>query len=666
MNLKTSLFDKSIIKSDFKRFWWVMAVFMLMLALFVLPDAVQNSAYPKSFADSFYLRTDTGVFSFIFAFGFGGMLFSYLHKGNSASCLHGLPIKRETRYISHILAGVVLLFIPIIISSIVIFIESVCLNSGEIFALKFALKYFYTCGVYILITLMVMIFAAMLSGNTIASYVFAGGFIVLPFAIETISKYVLDSNLYGFSASSYTAISEKLYIYGFDKMCSSKSLVYIVMIVVLFFINMWLYKIRSIESYEEIIAFKALRPVFMYAVAIFFGLFGWAMLNSMFEFNNLFWGTMPLGIVALIAAFMLNRKSFGIKGLLKPIIIFVLGAGILQLCFIFDITGYERRIPDISQVESVEPYNDVGIHGGYITNYAGGVDYADVGYKGILSDEKDIDNILKLHKAVVDNKKLNKSALYGTRVTIKYNLNNGKTLERSYSIDSSLYGNYLKEYYENDVYKKVAYPILNDNEKKINYVQYYGLDTEEGIRLQFIDYDKLYEALKKDIMALDYNQIKYTNNYGYDRGRTITVNYNEIIEYQGKKLTFENGLDIGLNNNFKNTNQLIDSYLANYRENMINPENIGHLDIYVNNLYPNDNDAESEIERVVQNVIVTDKNDILELYDFYSNLYKTTPDFENGAVRMSVNVYLGDNLFSGNSFYIAEDEIPDVLMKYLK
>ncbi len=109
MSLKTSLFDKSVIKSDFKRFWWVSALFMLLLALFVLPGAVNNTAYPESFADSFYFRTDEGFLSFAFAFGLGGLLFSYLHKGNSASCLHGLPVTRRTQYLSHILAGFVLL-----------------------------------------------------------------------------------------------------------------------------------------------------------------------------------------------------------------------------------------------------------------------------------------------------------------------------------------------------------------------------------------------------------------------------------------------------------------------------------------------------------------------------------------------------------------------------
>ena len=658
MNLKTSLFDKSIIKSDFKRFWWVTAVFMMLLALFVLPNAVKNYAYPEAFADSFYFHTDEGFFSFIFAIGLGGMLFSYLHKGNSASCLHGLPVKRKTQYLSHIFAGVVLLIIPIIISSIVIFIESLCLNSGEMFALKLALKYFYTCGVYAVTTLLVTVFAAMLSGNTIAAYVFTGGFIVLPFAIETISKYVLESNLYGFTPSNYTAISEKLYIYGIDKMCSPKSFVYICMIVILFFVNMWLYKIRSIESYEEIISFKALRPVFMYVVAVFFGFFGWTMLNSMFEFNNIFLGTMPLGIVALIAAFMLNRKSFGIKGLFKPLIIFVVGVGILQLCFVLDITGYERRVPDISQVESVEPYNDVYVYGGYDSYTTDGeIYYSDIGYKGILSEEKDIDNILKLHKAIVDNRNLDKSDFDGTRITIKYNLSNGKTLERSYTINDNLYTDYLKNYYENDVYKKSAYPILNDNNKKINYVTYYGLDTGDGIRLQYIDYDKLMEELEKDISALTYYDIKRNNIKG--RGRLLSIDYDEIVDYNGKELKFNKGLDVNITSEFKNTNEFLKDYLAQHKELLINPDNISSL------LITACDNAYDKEEAETKDISVDNKNDIIDTYNWIMSLYNETDNYEN-SITLDISIFVGENQITYGCIYVSEDNIPEVLMKYLK
>lgn len=661
MNLKTSLFEKSVIKSDFKRFWWVTVVFMLLLALFVLPNAVENYDYPESLLDSFYFRTDEGFLSFVFALGLGGMLFSYLHKGNSASCLHGLPLTRRAQYFSHIFAGIVLLIIPIIISSIVIYIECICLNSGEMLALKFALKYLYTCSVYAVMTLFVTVFAAMLSGNTIATYVFTGGFIVLPFAIETIGKYILEENLYGFTANSYVTISNKLYVYGIDNMCSKKSLIYIGIIVILLFVNMWLYKIRSIESYEEIIAFKALRPVFMYAVAVFFGFFGWAMLNSMFQFNNLFLGTMPLGIAALVIAFMLNRKSFSVKGLLKPLIIFVVGIGILQLCFILDITGYERRVPDISQVESVEPYNDIWTYG-YVTDSTDDVEYDDVKYRGTLSDEKDIDNIIKLHQAIVNNRKTDKSNFDGTRVTIKYNLNNGKELERSYTIDDNLYMDYMKNYYENEAFKKSRFPIINDNKKEINYVIYQGIDVKDSLRLQYIDYDKLEEAIKKDVMALSAEDLKKLS-YSDGCGRSISVNYNEIIEHEGKELKYNMSLDFNLNRNFKNTLDIVNKYFDSHKENIIDAEYIDGLEVNIYNVPVDENGNKIMAD---QSIYIDNKNDIKDIYNAMLELRNSIPDLRNNVVNMSIGVFVGNNQESYSYFGIDYNEIPEVLMKYLK
>ena len=42
MNSKTSLFSKALVKSDIKRYWWVSAIYMVLTALFILPNAVMK------------------------------------------------------------------------------------------------------------------------------------------------------------------------------------------------------------------------------------------------------------------------------------------------------------------------------------------------------------------------------------------------------------------------------------------------------------------------------------------------------------------------------------------------------------------------------------------------------------------------------------------------
>ncbi len=654
MNLKTSLFNKGIIKSDLKRFWWISAVYMLLLAV-MLPSAVNNPSYPAAYADEIYLSTDEGFLAFIFAFGLGGMLFSYLHKGNSASCLHALPVKKSTQYFSHVLMGALLLLVPIIIAGGVIGIECICLNTGEMFALKTAVRYMYTCGVYALAALLVTVFAAMLTGNTAAAYVFTPGFIILPYFAEAVVKAILDSNLYGYDSSG-TYFSNVFYVVGINNMCSHKSLIYIATIVVLLFVNLGLYSIRSIENYEEIVAFKILRPVFMYTVAVCFGFFGCILINETFDFNrsSLFLASLPLGCAALIAAFMLNRKSFGIKGVFKPLIIFIIGVGIFKLAFVTDITGYERRVPNIADVESVEPYGNVYSRLGIIY-YSRNIDYYDVRYKGVLTDQEDIQNIINLHSAVVKDKWTGIGEDY---ITLKYKLKNGRTLKRSYSINDEIYSQYMKLYYENEEYKKVKYPVIDDNEKNVVYVKYSAFNTSNEITLQHIDYNELVECIRKDAMALRYEDIEAAD---YDKGACLTVVYDEMIEYKGERYKFKCEEDLNINGYFKNTLALINAELPKY--NLIKAEDIGRAEIefYGETIENGDYADYGESKEIV----LSEKEDIQELYNEL-NSYAALTGPHKGFAELNIAFYdTKGSLLTESYFKFGKEELPEIIIKSL-
>lgn len=561
MNLKTSLFNKGIIKSDFKRFWWVSAVFMIFMALFVLPNAITD--YFTSNGDTnFYYRTDEGFFAFAAAFFLAGMVFSYLHKSNAVSNMHGSPITRKTQYLSHILAGGILIFIPVFISSAIIGFE--CIYAGA--EAGFALKYFYTCSVYAALVFMITVFAVMISGNTIAAFVFAGGIMVFPAFLIGILYYIFNNNLYGHS-SDILRFYEKIYLMGIDNIWGKGSVLYIIIILILLAVNWILYKIRELECCEEIVVFKHLRPVFMYTAAICFGYAGCVLINEIWEVNTLFTGALPLGCAALIAAFMLNQKSFSIKGLFKPLCVFVVIMAVVKLGFVWDITGYEKKIPDINEVESIEPYNNIaeytygGFYGFDEKQMVTRSDKTDKLYNGKITDKNIISDIEKLHKKLIDDRDINEKSNYNLmQIKLKYNLKNGKTLEREYEIKESNYTEYLKAYYETMEYKKAKYPLISDNDKEINYVSYYNdILTGKDIRLKSIDYDKLEEALKKDIMSFDYKEISEAERM-YS-GKYILINYTEHIYIDGRYYKLSNNFNLELNRYFVNTNKLINEEL---------------------------------------------------------------------------------------------------------
>lgn len=663
MNLKTSLFDKSIIKSDFKRFWWVMAVFMLLLALFVLPDAVENYGYPNSFADEFYFNTDKGALAFVFAFFLSGMLFSYLHKGSAVSSLHGLPVTRKSQYASHILVGSLLLFIPVFISGIVIFIESVCLNSGEIFALKYALKYMYVCGVYAAVAFMFTTLTVMISGNTIAAYIFSAAFMILPAFVISMIEVILNSNLYGYSNTEWYELYSKIYL-SFEQIWGKESLLYIIIIAVLVVVTYFLYKNRKLENYDEIVAFKFLRPVFMYTVAVCFGLFGDMLVVSIWNVNTLFLGTLPLGITALTAAFMLNRKSFSVKGLLKPVCIFVIAVGIVKLCFVLDITGYERRVPDIEDIVSIEPYNDIAgryddvsySNGSYLDNdyyreYRGNIE---------LTDKEDIENIVNLHKSIISNRKIERNKNHYEDMdnpidfNFKYNLKNGNTIERTYWVEESYYKDYLVRYYENDVYKKMRFPLINNVEKHINYVSYKGLYGQ--VVLQNIDYEKLYEAVKSDIDNLRYEDIAYINK-SYDNNNSLSINYGLQIEKNGEVYDYAGSMDIELNKCFKNTNALIRDALS--KAERITVDDIDGVYMTVRKY--------QDYKADVENFNITDDNKSKEIFTALEDMeYADNTESNSDVIDITMSFTCNGKQVVYCSYDKPYNEYPPVVREYLE
>lgn len=662
MNLKTSLFNKSVIKSDFKRFWWVSAVLMIFMALFVLPNVVTD--YITSGGDTdYYYRTDEGLFAFAAAFFLAGMIFSYLHKSNAVSNMHGIPVTRKTQYLSHILAGGILIFIPVFISSAAIGFE--CIYAGA--EAGFALKYFYTCSVYAALAFMMTVFAVMITGNTIAAYVFSSGILIFPAFFISITDYVLHNNLYGYT-SDLSGLIEKIYLIGIDNVWSKGSVSYIVIILILLAASWILYKIRELESCEEIVVFKHLRPVFMYAAALCFGYSGCMVINEIWEVNTLFIGSLPIGCAALIAAFMLNQKSFSIKGLFKPLCVFVVITAVVKLGFVWDITGYEKRIPDINEVESIEPYNNI-----VENTYGGFYDYGerqeitqsekiDRLYNSKITDKNIIADIEKLHEKLVADRNTKRKDDYNLmQVKLKYNLKNGSSMEREYSIKESDYIEDLKAYYETEEYKKALYPFISDSDKEINYVNYSNdIFVKSDIQLKYIDYNKLAEALKKDIMSFNYKEISEVKKI-YN-GAYILINYTEHINVNGKDYKISNNFNIELNRYFENTNNLINEEIKKYSLMLKTEEDIVSLQLsaYGENY---NYDTSSEIT-----ADINESEEIKKIFEAYMNNLEYIDESEANREYYTVDLNFTTN--SGNDYNLSirkpYNEIPVEIRKYLK
>lgn len=656
MNSKTSLFSKALVKSDIKRYWWVSAIYMVLTALFILPNAVM-----KDIGDVYSrFGSDNGGLALFFAFVLGGLLFSYLHRVNSVSFMNSIPVSRTTQYLSHILSGFILLIVPITVTSLVIFFEELHHGSG----IQFCYKYFYTCLLYSACAFMLTTFTSVLSGNLISTYVFGGGFVALPYFILSMANEIFSKNVYGF-VNYDEGIMQYIYIMGIDEMWAKRSVIYIAIALALFVISLVLYKLRNMENYGEVVAFKPLKPILMYFVAVCFGLFGYDLLYYIHNRSlNFTLGVLPLGIVALIAVFMLNQKSFSFKGILKPIVIFAVCMGIVNVIFAFDLIGYEKRIPDENNVVSIDAFS------GYYANcYATSRDYGAPIYddinKGILTDKKDIDTITKLHKYLVQRGAVNDNSI---SIKITYTLKNNKKLSRNYLLNY----NEMKDIYSIDNYKKVIYPIANDNKKEMDYVELSdSRSLSPSIRLYNIDINKLYDVVKKDVIKLTPEDLSAID-FGIDSDSHLDIHFTEYVNYKGKTYKYDISQNIPLNSCFKDVIDYLQQ--QGYTSNYVPIDSINSLDIDYSAL-DDQNDDYTDAETAVSeldtknNVQISDKNDIKAIMEALYNLNYKDPDDKNTALYR-LSIFSTDLRSNGEDGYITvtlpSNEISPALKKYFK
>lgn len=669
MNLKTYLFNKSVIKSDLKRFWWIAVIHMLILAIFVLPRVIRIDMTVSR--PEIYTVSDEGLIAFVMGFFIAGMVFSYIHKGNAVSMAHSMPLTRKNLYFSHIISGFILLVIPVVIGCIVIVLEGVGLKDvyepvmGE--AIKYSIKYFYTNMIYLLLSFFIVTFMVMISGNTIAAYLFGGAAIVLPLFVYIMAGYIMNNNLYGFSGFDSNIMSY-IYIGSVEEMWSLRSLLYVVLIILLFTGSLMVYKARNLENYDEIIAFNFIKPVFVFGVSLCFGLFGMYVINNTADTNTFFLGSIPLGVSAIAGANMINKKSFTIKGILKPVVLYVALIGVVKLTFVYDLTGYERYVPDAENVVSIEPYKNIS-DVRYSQYYCGDVrspSYADaVNLKIEVTSEEDIKKIEELHKFIVENRnEVRKEDFQGFKnpvwVEFKYNIKGGRTVERKYTIDEELYSSYLKGYYENPNYKLAEYPILSDRNKTIRNIVYNGNGKTNGeISLRYSDYGKITEALKKDIEGLDYNIISDMNK-GYECGEYISVNYTETVNYGGRDYTYSYEEMIELNRYFKNTLNYINEELPKYSDKLINEDSIKGVYMVFDSYYDYDEGGE-----VGKNVSVTDKEEVMKILNALKN--NAYIEGDGKGEFHTVDITFTTDGYQTYSAYINKpySEIPAEIIKYM-
>ena len=323
-------------------------------------------------------------------------------------------------------------------------------------------------------------------------------------------------------------------------------IIFLLVAIAQMFAAWYLYKKRALETNGDIISFKFLKPVFMAFVSAFSGTLGYFYFNSFFD-NSIFY-LLPFGIIGIIASYMLSKKTLNIKGAWKGIIVYVLSVLVIYFVITFDMTGFERRIPDIDDIESVDMLSDSEIENyermSKLTRKIGEKEYT---YKNPLKvedfriyDKAQIEDIINMHKYFIDNRDVGKEVT--VRVPIRYNLKNGRKLKRVYKASyisdkealQKVYSqkNQILRHHEWLINKEPVVSIEISDERNIkNQNRLFMLLTGDDERTKI-----LIDALIKDLETATYEDIISTKN----SPTTITIEYNkEMVDAFGEPVAKE-------------------------------------------------------------------------------------------------------------------------------
>ncbi len=513
MKSKMSFFNKGLIFSNLKRYSWVSAVWSVLLFLSVPLTIMTYELYDTQ--DLNLRLLEEGYRSFINRFGgafanvmlcafpvlIGMLVFRYLHSQRSSTVMHGLPFTRLRLFANSLFSGFVLMLIPLIINTTIVLIIKLSLPIGEYITYRIIFTWLLNSLCIAFCVFSLTVFVGMFTGNLIAHIVFTYIIHFLPLLLWVCIQALFTELVYGYSYSQVPEFLTKFPMMYIIQDSTDCNLIYFLSGIVLLVMAFFVYRKRPAESAGDIVSFRFIRPIFKYGVTFCTAIFGYLFFIGLTGEKQLTITLLIFVVVGYCLAQMLLSKSFRVwqawKGLVVSLIVALAILGGIKT----DITGFERRVPDIDSIESIT-----------IMNSMPGIDVQTIE----LTQKEDIAQIRDMHEDLTKNeayKAYNRRFPHETyRLLFSYTLTNGKTMERSYRYVVKEYEDYLKPLYTPEKLLTSGIKAMRANAEQILNLQimaykydykHTSITAEEKIA-EFLD------AYKSDVASMSFEDLVYT------------------------------------------------------------------------------------------------------------------------------------------------------------
>ena len=464
MRSVTSYFNRELLRGALQRTWPLWAAYTLIWLL-LLPVTLfirlsdRHIVYSRPTLSYELLSTGLpsgAMMAAVFGIFFAMAMFAYLTNSRATNGMHAMPIRREGLFLTHYLAGLFCQVVTLLVSFALAALVTAAFGVFDGYAVGIGLLlcvllvlFFYSFGVLCMVCV----------GQILAGAVFYGILNFLFVGMEVLLRSFAGNFLYGYdgrsSAFSTAPLSPPVeiasslsvsYVYdgidpiGVRVLYLGTFAAYAAAGLVLAALALLLYRKRRSEMTGNTVAIGWLRPVFKYGVALC-SAFSLGQLLSYFVFEltdstytaGALIGTIACmifaGLIGYYVAEMLLKKSFRVfktswKGALATSAVLIL----IGLSFPLDLTGYQSRVPEQSDIVSAT----VDLYGG---NVSGSFNLSRQGSIALLRDA---------HCAVITDKA--RQTEYNRRyvpfdgdtcmLRITYELADGTELFRSYDLST--------------------------------------------------------------------------------------------------------------------------------------------------------------------------------------------------------------------------------------
>ena len=473
MPRKTSFCNAALLRSDIKRYWPLLflyvAVWVVILPMQILSASRECDGVADGIMTVLQLRQHNVIIQSIPASVVMSLLFgcfaamavwSYLMSGRTVGLMHALPVTRTQAFFSHVLS----VLGALTAGNVLIFLLTALCSAG------FSYVDWAALGTWLLLTELMALFffalgslCAMVTGWLLAVPVLYGAMNVIALLLYAVISTMTQMFYFGYSSSDIPEFITWLTPVGriWDAVANggaqpvevqfrepigtqsyqriqlpasafSTCIIYAAVGIALLALVWWLYKKRPSETAGDAMSFRWLQPIARWSIGLCggwgLGLFlNYVILGSS-SFAGLLICQLVMGVICFFAAQMLLKKKFRIftRRWWVETLALVLTLLAVTLCIKLDITGYQHRVPDAEDVTSVR-FN---------------ASYADF----TTDDPAAVESVISLHRAILEQydetgERLENQTYLDTEggpitryVRVDYQLRNGTSLRREWRV----------------------------------------------------------------------------------------------------------------------------------------------------------------------------------------------------------------------------------------